>query len=57
MNIISKVEGEEGGPKQSLTILFVLGKETCLGFYVGGVSAQCSRNIGDGPINVAPSTK
>jgi hypothetical protein len=57
MNIISKVEGEEGEPKQSLTILFVLGKETCLGFYVGGVSAQCSRNIGDGPINVAPSTK
>jgi len=34
---------------------FVLGREAYIGFYVGGVSAQCSKNIGDEPINVAPS--
>jgi hypothetical protein len=35
----------------------ILGREAYLGFYVGGVNAQCSRNIGDEAINVAPSIK
>jgi hypothetical protein len=44
-----------GEKKKKLDYASILGREPCLGFLLG--SCQCFKNIGDGPINVAPSER